>query len=79
MFQAHRLVYQSTLGWRIIKKKENTKTRSGLLLLLLWCLRIGVSGFGFGFRVRVPNMGFRMAGSGYRAPSLGLKVEAYEY
>jgi len=28
-FKAHRLVYHSTLGWRVIKKKEKEGLRSG--------------------------------------------------
>jgi len=49
VFKAHRLLYHSTLGWRVIKKKMKAWVRvEGLEI------RVQGSGFkvsGFGFRV----------------------------
>jgi len=59
------LVYHSTLGLRVIKKKRRRSS---------W---FGVEGFGFrvlGFGFRVCGFGFRVLGSGFRMKGLGLRV-----
>ena len=53
VFKAHRLVYHSTPGWRVINKRR----------------RSGSEGFGFrvpGFGFRVPGSGFRVEDLGFR-------------
>ena len=66
-FKAHRLVYHSTLGWRVIKKKKKKK---GVLDLS----SAGAEVFERGFEsvehspvCRVWGLGFRVQGLGLRA------------
>ena len=73
-FKAHRLVYHSTLGSRVIKKKKKKSM-------------FRVSGFGFrasgvGFRAsgvgsRVSGLGSRVSGLGSRASGLGFRASCF--
>ena len=59
VFEAHRLVYHSTLGLRVIKKKRrrpDVGVRAGVDEHLIW---------GLGFRVY--DLGFGVKGLGFRA------------
>ena len=81
VFEAHRLLYHSTLGLRVIKKKEKkmsfTVQGSGFRVQGSGS-RVRGSGFrvqGAGCRVqgsgsRVRGSGFRVQGSGFRDPGL---------
>jgi len=63
VFKAHRLLYHSTLGLRVIKKK-----RLGVGAATLACRFEGV-----GFRVQ--GLGFRVQGSGFRVQGSGFRVQ----
>ena len=59
VFKAHRLLYRSTLGLRVIKKKKKVQG-----------LGFRVQGLGF----RVLGLGFRVEGLGLRVKGVGLRV-----
>ena len=67
VFKAHRLLYYSTLGSRVITKKKRFGIQG--LGLLVWGLGMRMQGLwcrvqGPGFRVQ--GLGFRVQGSGFR-------------
>jgi len=70
VFKAHRLLYHSTLGLRVLKKKKKVRLRFGFAFRSPG-FRFRVSGFvlrvsGFGLGFRTPRFGFRGSGSGLR-------------
>ena len=81
-FKVHRLVYHSTLGWRVIKKKKKKETWACSSLRSLdhasrdtfrfgvWSLGFGVRGLGFG----VWGSGFGVWGLGFGVWGLGFEV-----
>ena len=84
MFKAHRLVYHSTLGWRVIKKKKKSAHPS----FRLQPFASRASGFGFrvqglfrvsGFGFRVSGFGFRVSGFGYRVSGIGSRVSGFGF
>jgi hypothetical protein len=65
VLKAHILLYHSTLGSRVMKKKEEFRVLG---------FKFRVSGFGFrvsGFRLRVSGFGFRILDFGIRASGSG--------
>jgi len=73
VFKAHRLVYHSTLGRRVIKKKKKThhevqraEENRALRLPLLLTRSLGVP--------ELHPLGFRVQGSGFRVQGLGFRV-----
>jgi len=64
VFKAHRLLYHSTLGLRVIKKKK---------LGTAFQLDVSLSGEGFGFRFE--GLGLKVEGLGLRVEGWGFEVE----
>ena len=76
--KAHRLLYHSTLGLRVIKTWQLAPVKALNVPALaaaglrgwLWGLGFGFWGLGFG----VWGLGFRVQGSGFRVWGLGFRV-----
>jgi len=65
VFKAHRLLYHSTLGLRVIKKKRRR------------ALRVAASALGYvasGTEFRVPSFGYRVSGTEFRVSGVGFRV-----
>ena len=74
VFKAHRLVYHSTLGWRVmIKRREGPARSAKRLLRQTPALRFKV--YFLGLRIGVWGLGLRIRSLGVRIESLGLRVE----
>jgi hypothetical protein len=75
IFKAHRLVYHSTLGSRVIQKKKRTVR---YLLLRVgfhnWGVRVRVWGEAFRFTVRVWGLGFSFRGLGFDGVGFRFRV-----
>jgi hypothetical protein len=91
VFKAHELLYHSTVGPRVMKKKNTAGQRRTLragfgsrvsdfgFRVLGFGFR--VSGFGFrvsGFGSRISGFGFSISGLGYRVSGFGLLVSGFE-
>jgi len=75
VFQAHRLVYHSTLGLKVIKKKKKDVSFA-FFILDKTGTGFGVSGCGIrvsGFGIRDPGSGFRDPGSRFQVPGFGVR------
>ena len=77
----HRLVYRSTLGWRVSKKKKVQELRvreTGIVESALggftW-----LSVLGFGFRFSGLGLKFRVWGVGFRVWGLGFRVQGFGF
>ena len=93
VFKAHRWLYHSTLGSRVIKKKEKKRQLSPLRRVPFSGtvqgsgfrvrgsgFRVQVSGFGVrGSGLRVQGSGFRVQGSGFRVRDLTFRVQGSEF
>jgi len=66
VFKAHRLVYHSTLGLRVIKKKNTPARGFGV-----WGLGVWVEGVGVVLRLRVWGVGFGVQGLDCRIWGVG--------
>ena len=80
VFKAHRLLYHSALGLRIIKKQKkfNFAAMSNSALFRVWGSGSRVQGSGLrvqGRGFRVQGSGFRVQGSGFRVQGSGFRVE----
>ena len=88
VFQTDILLYHSTLGARIIKKKEKLPPPAALpgLGFRVWASGFEVQGSGFrvqgsgfwvwGVGLRAQGSGFRIQGSGFRVQGGGFRVQS---
>ena len=75
IFKAHRLLYHSALGLRVIKKKKKCRgKRARRKTFRVQTVVFGIQGSGF----RVQGSGFRVPVSGFRVQGSGLKARMWD-